>query len=366
MKVEKLLKSSISAFIFVSCLIFATWQSYQCFERFLEEPQSTLVSVEKPSSQIFPIITMCPQKFLSMPIHQKMLQDCGIANMIQYKYFGQWIGNCSDPKALYEKLVIPRNDLIDNITYTFFSGPPSIFNQSTLNELSWSQSGSDVFGRCYHLKHSKAIIKDRSISEIVIQFKQDVEAFVHSPGIWKSTIQMLSFEIHAGFWNFLNIRHDGFHMLDYLGEPCVMDEAYDFDQCNTNELDKQSLDEVGCTSPFGSDTDHICRNATQGAMAHKLHYKYFGLYKRLSPSCKHPCNYVTTAIVQQDRIEADPSSRVIDITFQDKITVITSQYIYSGLSMVAEIGGYVGLFLGVSINQISDVLNYVILKLVRY
>lgn len=287
--------------------------------------------------------------------------------MFRYKYFGQWLGNCTDPKALYEKLVIPSEDLIDNITYSFFSGPPMIFNESlSYGQLSWSHSGSDVFGRCYHLEHSKTI-NARSISEIVIQFKQDVEVFVHSPGIWKSTVQLISKEILPGVRNFLMIRHDGFHMLDYLGEPCIVDEAYDFDECNAKELDKQSLDEVGCTSPFGSDTDNICKDATQGAMAHKLHYKYFGLYKRLSPNCKHPCNYVTTTIAQEGQAEeTSENARVIDITFQDKITVITSQFTYSGLSLVAEIGGYVGLFLGVSINQISSVINYIILKVVQY
>ena len=39
--------------------------------------------------------------------------------------------------------------------------------------------------------------------------------------------------------------------------------------------------------------------------------------------------------------------------FKENIKVTKAYHIYSGLSLVAEIGGYVGLFLGVSINQIT-------------
>ena len=54
----------------------------------------------------------------------------------------------------------------------------------------------------------------------------------------------------------------------------------------------------------------------------------------------------------------------MEINFKSSIKVTQSHYLYSGLSMVAEIGGYVGLFLGVSINQISDIFKYLVGKLV--
>ena len=41
------------------------------------------------------------------------------------------------------------------------------------------------------------------------------------------------------------------------------------------------------------------------------------------------------------------------INLPEHIQVYESYYTYDGLSMVAEIGGYVGLFLGISVNQIG-------------
>ena len=40
-----------------------------------------------------------------------------------------------------------------------------------------------------------------------------------------------------------------------------------------------------------------------------------------------------------------------------KVITSTEVFLYSGLSLIAEIGGYVGLFLGVSVNQISTLVD---------
>ena len=45
------------------------------------------------------------------------------------------------------------------------------------------------------------------------------------------------------------------------------------------------------------------------------------------------------------------------------IKVYESYYIYSGLSMIAEIGGYVGLFLGISVNQETILMDFVLSKI---
>ena len=49
----------------------------------------------------------------------------------------------------------------------------------------------------------------------------------------------------------------------------------------------------------------------------------------------------------------------LSINFKENIKVNTSYYVYSGLTLIAEIGGYVGLFLGVSINQITNLIEWI-------
>ena len=48
------------------------------------------------------------------------------------------------------------------------------------------------------------------------------------------------------------------------------------------------------------------------------------------------------------------------INFQENVEVVSSYYLYSGLSLIAEVGGYVGLFLGVSINQIANFIEWIL------
>ena len=52
------------------------------------------------------------------------------------------------------------------------------------------------------------------------------------------------------------------------------------------------------------------------------------------------------------------------IYVKENIEVKEAYYLYSILSMIAEVGGYVGLFLGVSVNQVSQLINVLFDKLV--
>ena len=77
--------------------------------------------------------------------------------------------------------------------------------------------------------------------------------------------------------------------------------------------------------------------------------------------CLHPCNFITArAIINSNKIgyfvNGKPGTTVT-IKFKENIKVYEAYQIYSLLSMIAEIGGYVGMFLGISILQIRFVLD---------
>ena len=52
--------------------------------------------------------------------------------------------------------------------------------------------------------------------------------------------------------------------------------------------------------------------------------------------------------------------------FEEYVQEITNYYSYDSLSFIAEIGGYVGLFLGYSFFQITDLFSFLIRKLRIY
>merc|ERR1712110_331843 len=47
-------------------------------------------------------------------------------------------------------------------------------------------------------------------------------------------------------------------------EPCTNDKAHDFDLCIHTEIEKESMERFGCTTPFGPNKDSICTNKTIG------------------------------------------------------------------------------------------------------
>ena len=56
------------------------------------------------------------------------------------------------------------------------------------------------------------------------------------------------------------------------------------------------------------------------------------------------------------------SSRVW-LRFEEIVKVTEGYHVYSGLSLFAEIGGYVGLLLGVSLNQVTKIVDSLVVYL---
>ena len=50
---------------------------------------------------------------------------------------------------------------------------------------------------------------------------------------------------------------------------------------------------------------------------------------------------------------------LLRLTFNKKVQETVSYYSYDDLSFIAEIGGYVGLFLGASIYQTADLFQFI-------
>ena len=113
---------------------------------------------------------------------------------------------------------------------------------------------------------------------------------------------------------------------------------------------QHSMELFGCFPPFlGNDEIPICKNSS--------FYSWDEVEKLID--CPKPC----TIYKMQPRTtlyltESDGTySAWLDIRFQETTTISTDQYSYTWLTLVAEVGGYVGLFLGYSVYQMTDLLD---------
>ena len=126
------------------------------------------------------------------------------------------------------------------------------------------------------------------------------------------------------------------------------------------------MSEFNCTSPWGTNKDHICTNETIGFLAHNMYLDYF--YHQNATRAKIFCPKSCHLMELRSGNERRQLQRTINgkrsgtITFKlnEIFTVSNDQYTYLWLNFIAEVGGYVGLFLGYSVYHITDALDIIL------
>ena len=123
--------------------------------------------------------------------------------------------------------------------------------------------------------------------------------------------------------------------------------------------------EIGCTTPFGQNKSNVCNNTKSGlkaaTLSHDLSFVNITEAKRLCPkSCKYQMMIFGAYKIDKSDEEETAKHSFLTIKFQRFVKLSKSRYSYTILELIAEFGGYVGLFLGLSINQLSKVFERII------
>ena len=116
---------------------------------------------------------------------------------------------------------------------------------------------------------------------------------------------------------------------------------------------------LGCTSPYGRNKSSICTDKEKSTLAYDL-FENLTLNNLTDANnrCPKSCTYQMTSFssfLKEDN--GDPDQGSLNLKFQRFIKVSRSRYAYTWLELLAEVGGYVGLFLGVSVNQTLPILK---------
>ena len=170
--------------------------------------------------------------------------------------------------------------------------------------------------------------------------------------------KIYEFYLKYEFWDFRRKLHD------YDGIPCNDEKGYSKDFCYSREIERELLENFGCTSPYGLHKTRICNNATIGEKVMQTYQD--AIHTDNYKSCFNPCSYFSispfTPIV---RSSLSNKLAYVNLYFDkdELVKIYESYYIYSELSLIAEVGGYVGLFLGISVNQVTNLMDFILTKL---
>ena len=117
------------------------------------------------------------------------------------------------------------------------------------------------------------------------------------------------------------------------------------------------MERIGCTTPFGLDLDNICTEQNKSVEAVSLFWPISANGKEVD-DCPYPCHFLRTWITNTEYEDKTSFNKGrIMLAFDKYIKVTTSNYSYTGLELLAELGGYVGLFLGLSVFDLRLVFN---------
>ena len=119
------------------------------------------------------------------------------------------------------------------------------------------------------------------------------------------------------------------------------------------------MDKIGCTTPFGVNLDHICKDLNKSKKAKELYDLLRYRYHKIN-DCPYPCQFIKSSLVPS---RGRSFSNTTTLGFDKFVKVTKAEYSYTELELLAEFGGYVGLFLGISVFHVSQVVDKILDKL---
>ena len=107
------------------------------------------------------------------------------------------------------------------------------------------------------------------------------------------------------------------------------------------------MENVGCTTPFGINIDNICYDQNKSMQALKLFKSLLDTNLKMK-ECPYSCTIVKS-LMKPGRPNENSNGKYVKFVFDKYIKCTKTRYSYTELELLAEIGGYVGLFLGLSV-----------------
>ena len=105
----------------------------------------------------------------------------------------------------------------------------------------------------------------------------------------------------------------------------------------------------------------------KGKKAYKLLKDFMANGIKKDLGCLEACSYMSIKVTETGKRKPDVENRgELILSFLQKIHRSVSYYLYEEISLIAEIGGFVGLFLGASVYQIADLLDSLMTRISKF
>ena len=333
-----------------ACLSFVLYQSHECWLKYYTLPKSTDVSIQKAES--YPEVTLCPK---DLKVYNDFLQKCNLSYSDYFSSY-KWTGNdsCKDPQILWNTMVGNIKDLI--MLFNIRSNDDMI--PINMNDLGNFRTFDGLHGRCYTLNWPKML----DLTSLHIFLKHEAKVYIHPPGEFFGS-ESAVFNLYEATDTRIKVLYETFEVLDYNGEICIKNSTESRDVCILNAVQRESMLDIGCTVSYIPDKSQICVNQNQAIKAGMIFNSITNWNQtKAKKLCPKTCLQYIISVGNKDWNDKTSSIITLTLDFPKFIKVSRTSLSYTILELIAEVGGYVGLFLGVSINQISDLFRITVWK----
>ena len=220
------------------------------------------------------------------------------------------------------------------------------------------------FGYCVSI-HLNPEILEKSVRMINIAWKNDTVSSefyfnVHHP---QNTWPYMP--INANNWKLVytnsseafNLDFEILHFLRFKTTKCEQNPDYNIDDCFEKSFNGELMKNFGCIAKFGNNKTNVCPEGSKKEKAAYGNLKKM-IYGRNYNACTYPCLLMDAKLIPSMARFLDHPSLKLDVSHFIKVT--TFRYSYTELELLAELGGYVGLFLGISVFHLSDLFDSIL------
>ena len=239
---------------------------------------------------------------------------------------------------------------------------------------SWRTDISAVYlGRCHTLQFPEAVGSLLDDYLLTISFNQSLsyDIFMHDPKYFFTTLNPAAFphirikrkplqnetDRNYDFLYVSQTKHSKLNRDDY---PCEEDDQYNFRQCVKNSV----IQKIGCRMTWDQGDAKLC-STLQEMRDYEREFLLLSQVEERevlqATNCLPPCQYSEFKLVQNNKgFYAYYGMNLAYATTE--IVTETEDWVYPGLSFIAEFGGALGLFVGVSFYTFWDIMEWIIKK----
>ena len=368
----------------------ALYFTVQCLVKYLNFEVGTRVDYVRTANAEFPALTIC----WKIGYKRSYMTKFGIKRAAPILEEGRFPSNVT----IYEFLKNTRfelNEFLMNITIETFNKVDGeyqhlywIHNDTSGNNPKFSTAVMATEGLCYTMEIPDKFTK-AGISSVLMNFYSNPDfamekntdfreigwrVYLHYPGQLRRGTPV-SGECKTSFGATVSVSHEIFRKLND-SDSCNSDMNHLFDSCWEMNLEQKMIQSLGCFFPwnknkieeideklFCKDKRLYSKNAERSVKASLRDSKN----DENESLCALPCEmmrFSTTTPIEEKVKDPKTGQRlnrygILRLYFDEDVRVTNEFYVYDGLSMVGEAGGYLGLFLGISCYQaIQTIITY--------